>query len=292
MTRREAAPITPDRLASRREHLMTEILQAPRAVPAKPSRRPLRLAVAGLTVAALTAGITVYANTGGGRSGNGPAAFAVETLPTGPVRITVLNQSDLSAQQMTRQLHAQGLDISITTLASNAQVAGEWLTYSSDGKDPVDDAVVEAQMQGQPHQIEIPPGLLRHPIDFGVARLARPGEKIAVAGLRNALRPAGPLFCLRLAGADPAVAEQRLTAAGYRVHFDARAGDWRTATASPPTGRVVQAYLWDPVMGISGTVKDVYVSVLEPTSTRYAGSVWQGWPKAQQTSGVPDYSSC
>ncbi|MBA3908243.1 MAG: hypothetical protein H0X35_16410, partial [Pseudonocardiales bacterium] len=88
MKHHQAAPITADRLASRREHLMTEILQAPEALPAQhsPVRRPgFRLAVAMATVAALTLGVTVYANTGGGASGHGPAAFAIERLPNGPV---------------------------------------------------------------------------------------------------------------------------------------------------------------------------------------------------------------
>lgn len=293
MKHHDAAAITPDRLASRRDHLMTEITRAPETLPLRASqpRRRLRLAVAGLTVAVLTAGVSVWASTGGGPTGHGPAAFAIEKLPTGPLEIRIVDTT-ASAKQMTDQLHADGFDITVTTMPSNAQVAGEWLTFSSSGGDPADDTLVEEQMSAEPHVIEIPPALLRHRLDFGIARLAGPGETVEVAGLRNALRPAGPLFCLRLADTDPTSAAKTLSAAGYRVHFDARLGNFRTATTTPPAGRVVQAYLWDPIMGIPGTTHDVYLTVRDPQSADYASFLWLGWPKAMQDSGVRDYSGC
>jgi hypothetical protein len=119
-------------------------------------RRRTRLVAAAVTVALVTTGISVYANTGGGATGNGPAAFAVERLPAGPVRIRIIH-TDLNAQEMTRQLKAEGLNITIETVPVNAQLVGEWLTFSSSGGgSAADSAAISAQMQGQPTEVEIP----------------------------------------------------------------------------------------------------------------------------------------
>src|SRR4051812_37135002 len=94
-----AAPISADRLASRRDHFMTEITRAPELAPVPQPRRRVRLVAAAVTVAAMTAGLSVYANTGGGSSGHGPAAFAVEKLPDGPVRVRIVD-TEVSAKEM------------------------------------------------------------------------------------------------------------------------------------------------------------------------------------------------
>jgi hypothetical protein len=247
----------------------------------------MRLAVAGLTVAALTAGVSVWASTGGGPTGHGPAAFAIEKLPTGPVRIRIVD-TDVAAAEMTKQLHEQGLNITVTTVAATSQIVGSWLEASyPSGSNPADQAALAAQFDSS-STIDVPAGLLTSGVTLTFGRATRPGEKYVVGGIRNALRPSGPLFCMRLAGAEPSVAVQKLTAAGYTVHFNAT-GNWRSSTSAPPEGEVVYAYVWDQVMGIAGTTKDVYVTVKSPDAASYEGSLRLQWPPG---SAAPDYSSC
>src|SRR5437588_9943781 len=93
-----AAPLSADRLASRPDHFKTEITQAPELAPVRQPHGRSRLLAAALTVALVTTGVTVYANTGGGSTGHGPAAFAVEKLPNGPVRVRIVD-TEVSAKE-------------------------------------------------------------------------------------------------------------------------------------------------------------------------------------------------
>jgi hypothetical protein len=213
-------------------------------------------------------------------------------LPDGPVRIRIVD-TEASAQQMTRQLRDQGLDITIKTIPGSTQVVGRWVVWGGDGGDSAsDDAAMAQQMADQPPVVEIPKGLLGRHLFLEVGRQARPGEAWQVGGIHNALRPGGSLFCLRLVGTSPSDAAAILTEKGYRVHFDTKISGWRLTTTEPPAGRVATAYVWDEVMGIAGTTKDVYLTVMDPSAPKYAATTWFEWPKTVQDGGVRDYSSC
>jgi len=289
MSRRlqQAAPISADRLASRRDHFMSEITRAPELAPIRPPRRRTRLVVAAVTVAALTTAVSVYANTGGGPTGHGPAAFAFEKLPDGPVRIRIVD-TEVSAQEMTQQLHAQGLNISVVTIPASPQVVGDWVEATfTGGSDPADEQAVSEQMAGDAPAVTIPPGLFRRGVTLTIGRAPRRGEAWTVGGVRNALRPGGPLYCLHLAGASPAAAEEALTAAGYTVHFTAH--QWRVPIVGTPTGRVTSAWLWDPMLGGigAGTSTDIFVQIMDPNSTTYQANLHYQWPAS-----TADYPAC
>jgi hypothetical protein len=261
-----------------------------------------RLALATLTVIAVTAGASLYANTGGGPTGHGPAAFAVEKLPDGPVRITIINSS-VAAKEMTRQLHEQGLPITITAIPASPQLVGTWFSFGGGGTTKADMDAMIAQMQAQEPTIDIPADVLKHGgIDLDFGRPTRKGEQPAAIAAINALSPRGKFFCLRLSGATPAVAKQKLTAAGYTVHFNpppgaprltgSNVGVYDDYRAAPPAGLVARAVYDSPFAGPKFTAKDVFVTVIPPTSSTYLPNFWMNFPKSVRDTGAPDYSSC
>jgi hypothetical protein len=130
--------------------------------------RPTRMVVAGAVTVAVAAAVLVVGSTAGGPEGHGPTAFAVERLPNNLTSITIVN-SDVSAHQMTDQLHAQGLDITIRTIPTTPDETGHWVVESFSGDVPqsVSDAV-RAQTIKQPRAIEVP-STFRGSITFGVA---------------------------------------------------------------------------------------------------------------------------
>src|SRR4051812_46370088 len=118
MTTRDTS-LSPDRLARLRGHVMTEISTAPAplATPPPAHRRwaPRRVGVALGAVAAATTAVLVALTVTAGPGGLGPTAFAVAHLPGDIVAIKVVN-TRASADQMTRQLKAQGVNASIETM--------------------------------------------------------------------------------------------------------------------------------------------------------------------------------
>jgi hypothetical protein len=292
-------PLASDRLARRREHLMTEITELASSPlspnPAEP-RRTLSVArwsAVAAAVAALVVGIGVVASSTGGPTGHGPAAFAIEALPSGGVSIRVVN-TRVAADDMTAQLRAVGLNIDIDTAPASPQLVGRWLvvTASEDVPGRVADEVA-AQTLGSTATLEVRkrfPGELT----LTVGRSPEPGEDVQVAGTPNALAPGGLLYCQRLAGQAPATADAALTAAGYTVTW---AGRGRRPLVTAPSGsRVAQAYIYDTKAlapaGVSSDGKTVQVVVWDPTDPQYEQILWAGWPQSASRSDRRDYDDC
>ena len=245
MSHKPADHLSPDRLARRREHLMTEIAQqhAPATTPdLAPARRRwsprVRLLTAAASIAVLVIGISVFAATTGGPTGRGPAAFAIENLPGGKVSIRVVNNT-VSAAQMTRQLQDVGLSITIDAVPASPQLVGRWLTTGASEDVPgtvIDDLTQQAL--GKTATLDITrtfPGQ----ITLTVGRSPRVGEDPQVSGTPNALSPGGLLYCQRLSGQIPSAAAKSLTDAGYTVSW--AVGGVRRSVATAPDGtRVVK----------------------------------------------------
>jgi len=262
-----------------------------------PRRRlTIRLAVAGAVVVAVAVGtIAALSQTGGTGAASG-TAFAVERLPSGDVTITVISTT-VSAKQMTDQLRAQGLNVTVNTTAASPQLVGSFVAASSGpNASPALEATLKSQLNNYSSTLQFPAALTSGGVTLTFGRAPRAGETLSVVGRRNALAPGGLLYCYRLAGDTPQQAASTLTKAGYVLHWRGEAQQSAPVsdaqyTATIPSGVVVNALTQDPFM-TSATAKDVYLRVLPTDDPAFATWLWQGYPPAQEASGTRDYSSC
>lgn len=302
MTARDTS-LSPGRLARLKGHLMTEITTAPAAhAPGTDDgsrRRPRRrLGLAVAAVAAVTAAVLVGLVVTTGPGGLGPTAFAVSHLPGDTIAIKVVN-THASADQMTRQLHGQGVNVSIQTMTATPQLVGTWVAagFTPEVPKSISDSIAE-QEHGYVATLELPavfPGAIT--LTVGIPTPA--GETPNVGGVRNALAPGGLLFCDRLSGAKPAAAQKKLESQGYTVHWADGAHGLVTRSLSipPPGSRVSAAFIFDfdpkDVSRPISNPHDVTVSVIDPRDPRYLPQLWLGFAPSQQTTPKTiDYSSC
>jgi hypothetical protein len=297
-------PPAEDRLARRREHLMSELImrrEVERAAAghdhqrssARPSVFPLissgrrRLFLTG-AVAAATVAISVAWSVVGGPSGQGPAAFAVTPLDSSTLLVKVVD-SQVGADAMNDQLHRAGIALTVHTVPASPQLVGRWLEVGADAKVPgaladdiADQALNKATALVVPRSF---PGQLT----LVVGRSARPGEQLQVQGTPNALAPGGLLACLHLHGSDPATAARALGSAGWKVQW--AVGGARTAVAAPKAGqRVVQAYIYDePRLAPRGFIpegKAVQVVLASPQDEHYDTLLQTGF--SRRAAQIPD----
>lgn len=301
MTTRDTS-LSPDRLARLRGHLMTEIstAPAPTAITPIPNRRwtPRRIGLAATAVAAATAAAFVGLTVTSGPGGLGPRAFAVSHLPGDTIAIKVVN-TEASAAQMTRQLRDQGVNVTVDTVTTTPQLVGTWISagFSADVPESLSQSIA-SQMHGYVATIELP-AVFPGTINLDVGRPTPAGEEPNVAGMRNALAPGGRLFCDRLSGVRPSIAEQRLTAQGYTVHWvDGTRSLYSQTVSAPPAGtRVSAAFIFDfdrtDLTRAIADPHDVNVTVISPQDRRFLPQLWLGFAPSQQTTPQTiDYSSC
>jgi hypothetical protein len=300
-SRRSTVPLlAPDRLEQRLEHVMSEITATEHLAPAQAPppretrwrRRPYRWPAVG-AIAASAAGVFLASSVLGRPFGQGPAAFAFQTVSNDTISIRVVN-SDVAAKEMTKQLHAQGLkNVSVRALPVLPQVVGHWVGMggSADVEPSVADAIGR-QMSGYTSTIEVPLHFDGELV-FHVGRAPEPGE-YADGGAINALAPSGVLHCLRLSGADPDVALARLSAAGYIPHWikgTLREGGptfQRVPVEPEPGSRVVYATVpTGSYVKWPADSKDVYLRTAQPGSLGYEQRIWDGYPQNQITPGFP-----
>ena len=264
-----------------------------------------RLGVTLGAVAGVTAAVFVGLSATSGPAGLGPSAFAVTPAPHGDVSIHIVS-TEASADEMTRQLQAKGLHIKITTDAASPALVGTWLYDGATDQVPQSvEQFISKQMEGYAATLEVPaifPGTLT----LGVGVSPRAGERINVAGLRNALAPGGPLACHSLSGAKPADAAKTLAALGYTIDFwttrepiyPANATTQQSGVVpSPPADtRVTQVWVhdwrgrrWDDVDATRE--HNVIVQVQSPTAPSFPYTVWQGFAPTLRT-GNPATAGC
>lgn len=281
---------------------MTEISTAPAPTATAPisNRRatPRRIGLAATAVAAATATAFVGLTVTSGPGGLGPKAFAVSHLPGDTIAIKVVN-TEASAAQMTRQLRDQGVNVTVDTVTTTPQLVGTWISagFSADVPESLSQSIA-SQMHGYVATIELP-AVFPGTINLDVGRPTPAGEEPTVAGMRNALAPGGRLFCDRLSGVRPSIAEQRLTAQGYTVHWvDGTRSLYSQTVSAPPAGtRVSAAFIFDfdrtDLTKAIADPRDVNVTVISPQDRRFLPQLWLGFAPSQQTTPQTiDYSSC
>jgi hypothetical protein len=265
---------------------LTLLERPPSPAVAPRPRRTRRLMVAAASVAALTAGITVVVTAAGHAAGLGPTAFAVTTQPHGKIAIRVVS-TKASAQQMTNQLHAHGLNITVQTVPASSQLVGTWVELA--GNASVSNALM-AQLGDQAigHATTIVmPARFTGSLTFDIARTPAPGEAVQVGGIRNALAPSGPLACQGLSGATPAAARQTLAALGYTITGWSDSPSDDNPTTAPPAGtRVVQTFIddispTDATKTIASRDHDVIVDVTAPSDRLYQTRLHSGFAPSQ-----------
>ena len=289
-------------IARRKEHLMTEITAQPSSsvVPqhasGRSSGRRRRLAIGMAAVVALTAGTFAATSFSGGPAGKGATAFAVEKLPSGSISIKVVGTA-ASAQQMTDQLRAQGVNVTIDTEPVSSQLVGTWITFATpDGVATPLTHLLMQQFAGATATLEIPASLLATTrLKLTVGRAPHDGEALEATGERNVFSPGGLLYCYELAGGTAAVAQAALSSAGYHLHWKYTGGPVSASgpggwSSTPSTGVVTRAFIGLP--GTSGGDHDVYIQTANPGDPQFKALLWSGYGPSAEASNTRDYSGC
>jgi hypothetical protein len=294
-------PLAPDRLARRREHLMTEIA-ATQDIAAAPAVRnprgtfwqPRRLLAAAASVAVIAgAAFTAMALTGG-PTGAGATAFAVARLPHGKVSIRVVSTA-ASAKQMTDQLHAKGLDIFVTTVPATPQLVGTWVSMST-SQDFSPALAKDLVSQALSHSVTLDvPAHFTGSLGLSLAVAPSSGEQPEVAGLRNALAPGAPLACSGLSGTGPDHAAAVLERRGYTVlGFTTGVGLPGSTTpdlTKPPRGTKVTAVFiedmspTDSTQVLTSRDHDVAIQIASPADASYPILLHAGFAPSQSLTG-------
>jgi hypothetical protein len=203
---------------------------------------------------------------------------AVKRISNGTIMVPAVRTA-AEADQMTREFHAQGIDISIDAVPAGPQVVGTWVYSSFSAAVPkaLISSVID-QTQGYTATVALPSSF-RGAVRLGVGRAPVKGEAIQVDGVRNALAPGGLLGCLRGTDDDPGRVKTAAQALGYTVTW----ADGDTATprgvSGPSTGeRVAAAYVDNATPG------RVQFVVQSPGTGRYDVRSRMGYsPKQWQT---------
>jgi hypothetical protein len=264
------------------EITQTERLTAPAVGSALPKRLPVRWTLACAAAAVVPIAVAALVLGGGPASLSSPA-FAVSPQPSGDVSIKVIRTS-ASAAEMTRELRAQGLNISINTVTATPQLVGRWVGggASGDGSPELGDRL-RNQVFGQVTEIILPRSFVGQ-LTLDVAVPAAAGTEPNVVGTPNALAPGGLLFCRNLSGSEPSRVEASLTNAGYKVRWAAT--QYGATVPSVPRGdRVTAAFIFDyDVHDPSHTIvnpSEVTVTVTSPDAADYAARLAQGFPSGE-----------
>lgn len=268
---------------------MTEILTPPEIKPEAatstsvgvPVEGRRRILAAAALVAVLAGASFVALSTLGGPEGHGAAAFAIDTVRPGTFMVRVVN-SQTSAENMTEQLRAAGLNIVVETAPASPQLVGRWLALdASQGvsaklRDDIADQALTSTTT-----LRVPAGFSGN-MTLTVGRKPQRGEDIVVVGTPNALAPGGTLFCSQLLGLPAAAARHALTAQGYAVRW-ATGGARRPLSQPAATDRVVQAFIYDSeAVAPTGFPIDgstVQVVLADPLDASYDTLRWSGFPR-------------
>jgi hypothetical protein len=256
------------------------------------SRKPM---LVGVLVAASTVSIWALQSFLGGPTGQGPAALAVQRTADGSFSIRVVD-AQASSSRMTEQLRTLGFKITVETEPAEPQLVGRWVAAGAEETSPTVEEVVR-QANGT-STIEIrPPGPSEQVVLY-VGRPTRAGEAPAAVGEVNAASPGGLLYCYRLSGTDPTIAQQTLQKAGYTVHwldgsvYSTKEHRERTAAAATPPPGVVTAAVTQDARMTTADPAVVFLRVTSPTASDFEARLWSGYPESARARQQRDYSSC
>jgi hypothetical protein len=275
--------LSDDRLNRRQEHLMSEItlmrVTAGAGGPRRSNReRRSRMGIfAGLSVTAAVIVAAVFSVTSGS-GGVGPAAFEFQRISNGTVSVTIVN-TEVAAEEMTRQLQKQGLNVTVRAVPAGPQLVGLWLTegFSADVPEELVQDVIAQVQGGYTASVKLPQKF-SGTIDFEVGRAAEPGEAVMVGGIRNALAPGARLGCLHATLGDPKVLQKAAVALGYTVTWaDGDPLDLVPIVEPATRQRVVAAFIQD------ATPTEVQLVVATPGTRRYLARAQQGYGRLWET---------
>lgn len=254
--------------------------QAPESVAVRVARRGWRRPAVLVGVAAATlVAVGVGAVASSSSADLGQSAFAVSPAVgvADAVRVRIVDTS-AEAKQMTEQLHAQGLDVTVQTMPAVRQVVGTWVSVGSDGSPAAENAYdgIIAQTMGYTSDVVLPRGISGLTLTVAVAPSA--GEAPAVLGLRNAFAPGGALACSPARGVPAEQAVQILEQGGYTpqtVSFPSL-----EPVIAAPGDIATMAYYDD------ASPKTIQLVVLAPGDRRAAPQLASGFSPSQAAAGT------
>jgi hypothetical protein len=232
---------------------------------------------AGLSATAAVIVAAVFSVTSGS-GGVGPAAFEFQRISNGTVSVTIVN-TEVAAEEMTRQLQKQGLNVTVRAVPAGPQLVGLWLTegFSADVPEELVQDVIAQVQGGYTASVKLPQKF-SGTIDFEVGRAAEPGEAVMVGGIRNALAPGARLGCLHATLGDPKVLQKAAVALGYTVTWaDGDPLDLVPIVEPATRQRVVAAFIQD------ATPTEVQLVVATPGTRRYLARAQQGYGRLWET---------
>jgi hypothetical protein len=256
--------------------------------------------VAVIALVALVSALVVAAVESHGKS-------TAKTLPPGAVVTLRPVTTPAAAALLTKHLAAVGVPITVTTQPASPAMVGTWISEGATGDVPTPlFSNVQRQAEGYTATLRIPAHFTgRITLEVGVA--PGPGQKIEVAGLRNALAPGMPLGCHSLSGAAPADASHVLSELGFTVDV------WTTrdptaASSAPgaltlaqatrlPHLRVAQAYVhdWtgsDLTATRPGIQHHLIVKLADDLLPTYIPQLWTGYSAGLRTTTPPALAGC
>jgi hypothetical protein len=298
--------LSDDRLRQRRDHLMSEIdlLQASEPAASQGeatrgsargwspggrwSRYGLRYGLpGGVLIAGAVVGLVLAMSPA--TAPGGPAtstALRIERVSQATVAVRIVDNR-ASAEAMTRQLHAQGLNVTVDTLAASPQLVGVWVGagYSAQVPRPVAETI-DSQLSGYTATVELPASFSGE-ITLSAGRAPGAGEQPTVIGQVNALSPGGRLGCLQASQGQPQQVRRQVEAYGYTVTWaDGDDPDTAALSAPRPGQRVVTGYIDDAVPAVVRLVTAV------PGSTRYEARSRLGYSPGQWAGRARNAATC
>ena len=264
----------------------------------RPSRRRLSPALlAAVALVALVSALVVSFVEAHGKSAKSPTLPAGATVTIQPVTTAA------AAQRFTQRLNSAGVHVQITTQPATPALVGTWISEGATPAVPI--ALVKSvdqQAQGYTSVIRIPAHFQgRITLEVGVPPM--PGQKIEVAGLRNALAPGMPLGCRSLSDAAPADAIRVFSELGYTVDAwssrDSATSGVLTATQIMRDSHlhVAQVFVhdWsgnDLTAVRTGQQHHLIVKLLDDRSPSYLTQLWTGFAPALRTANPPALAGC
>lgn len=274
--------------AAERTHAAGLLDQAPAAARGwSPRRRAVFGGLASLGTAAAAIAVVTAISLTSGPAATGPTAFAIQRVSNNTVSVHIVNTT-AAADQMTAQLHEQGLNVTIDAVPASSQLVGTWLTasFSEDVPESTIQQILTQVPNGYTTTVDLP-ATFAGEIRLGVGRLPAAGEELQVSGMRNALAPGARLGCLHATGDDPAHVQQAVEQLGYTITWaDGDARDLAIVPGASAGQKVVAAFIDDTHPA------QVQLVAATPGSGRYDARSRMGYAPTQWQTRANNPGAC
>jgi len=233
---------------------------------------------------------------------------AAKALPPGAFVSIRPVLTAVQADALTKRLNAVGVHVNVTTQPASPAFVGTWISEGASADVPASlTRDISRQAEGYTAAIRIPAHFAgRITLESGVP--PKPGQKIEVAGLRNALAPGMTLGCHSLSGSAPVDAIHVFGELGYTVDAWTTRDPAGAATnpsaaltaaqvARQPHLRVAQVFVHDWV-GTDltavrpGLAHHLIVKLADERTPSYIPQLWTGYAFALRTTTPPALAGC